>query len=104
MPQDQGLGAAIRSATTLADLVRVLHQVEKFRRLEGRTLRRLATCKMIQAMPPQGEDLEEGVGEDLPLVPLGQVVQGTGWVNGQWCYPHSGRDCTSGWSMTWGAP
>jgi hypothetical protein len=33
---------------------------------------------MIQNAPPQGEDMEEVVGEDLPLVPLAQVVQGTG--------------------------
>jgi hypothetical protein len=34
---------------------------------------------MIQAMLSQGEDMKAVSGENLPLVPLGQVVQSTGW-------------------------
>ena len=33
-------------------------------------------CRMIQAIPPQVEDMG---GVAIPLVPLGQLVQGTGW-------------------------
>lgn len=38
-----------------------------------------AMCRMIQAAPSQEDGMEVTVVEDLPIAPLGQVIQGTGW-------------------------
>jgi hypothetical protein len=34
---------------------------------------------MIQTAPSQEDGMEVSIVEDLPIVPLGQVIQETGW-------------------------
>ncbi len=36
-------------------------------------------CRMIQTAPSQDDGMEVSIVEDLPIVPLGQVIQETGW-------------------------
>ncbi len=36
-------------------------------------------CRMIQTAPSQEDGMEVSIFEDLPIVPLGQVIQEKGW-------------------------
>jgi hypothetical protein len=55
-----------------------------------------AMCRMIQAAPSLEDGMEVSIIEDLPIVPLGQVIQETGWVERAVNLPPLGRALPEG--------